>query len=598
MQVFRILNAVSFTALTVVTFQLWRQRRDEATRWITATIGVLAAVSVIGLLLPDTNERIDGGAYLWFVKAVLVALFVYPYSLYRFMASFGSGTKSLDRFAVAATAVVMAASLALPYLPDPQDDRPPWMVAYILLIVFQWASLSTITAVRLWRAGRGQPSVAGRRMRLLAVGAAALTIAILPSVGGPAEEQSLIVQGVSRVLPLVAAFLFFLGFSPPAWLRVLWRRDEENQLREVEAGLMSATTVKEVADALLPRIAQVCGSRGSLLLDSAGARIAAFNVGDADARECANAVLAGASPIRVVNVGPDVLAIPLRRGWLAVQLSPYTPLFGDEEVRLLEALGLFVDLALERVTLFEREREARQEIERATAELETLVYGVSHDLKSPIITLLGYLEYLTLDFGELLPSEGHHYLDRMKASALYMQDLIQDLLELSRIGRVQTDAEDVDLAALVSSIADELQAAHPGMRATVGTLPVVQLNPVRARQLFTNLLDNAAKHGGRPDIAIRIEGRSGPDGRAVITVADDGRGIPLQYRERVFGIFERLEGPTDRSGTGMGLAICRKIVEEVGGHIAIVEADSGTKIEMQLTPAVATAGHRQLETQR
>ena len=598
MQVFQILNAVSFTALTVLTFQLWRQRRDEATRWITATIGVLAAVSVIGLLLPDTNERIDGGAYLWFVKAVLVFLFLYPYALYRFMASFGTGTRVLDRFAVAATGAVMAASLALPYLPDPQDVRPPWMVAYILLIVAQWSSLSTITAVRLWRAGRGQPSVARRRMRLLAFGAAFLTIAILPSVGGPADEQSLVVQAIARVSPLVAAVLFFLGFSPPAWLRLLWRRDEENQLREVEAGLMSATTVDEVADALLPRIAQVCGSRGSLLLDSAGAQIASFNVTDADARQVAGAVLAGASPVRVVSVGPEVLAIPLRRGWLAVQLSPYTPLFGDEEIRLLEALGLFVELALERVNLFEREREARQEIERATAELETLVYGVSHDLKSPIITLLGYLEYLTLDFGELLPDEGHHYLDRMKASALYMQDLIQDLLELSRIGRVQTDAEDVDLGALVTSIADELRTAHPDLHVTVGELPVVRLNPVRARQLFTNLLDNAAKHGGRPDIAIRVEGRAGTDGKAVVTVADNGRGIPLQYRERVFGIFERLEGPTARSGTGMGLAICRKIVEEVGGQIAIVEADTGTKIEIHLTPAVAIADHRQLETQR
>lgn len=598
MQVFRILNAVSFTALAAVTYQQWRQRRDEATRWITATIGVLAAVSVIGLLLPDTDERIDSGAYLWFVKVVLVALFLYPYALYRFMAAFGEGTKTLDRFALGATAAVTLATLALPYIPDPQDDRPAWMVAYVLLIVAQWSSLSTITAARLWRAGRGQPSVARRRMRLLAFGAAFLTIAILPSIGGPADEQSVAVQAIARISPLIAAFLFFLGFSPPAWLRVLWRRQEESQLREVEAGLMSATTVTEVADALLPRIAQVCGSRGSLLLDSAGAQIAAFNVSDADTGQVTDAVLAGASPIRVVSVGSDVLAIPLRRGWLAVQLSPYTPLFGDEEVRLLEALGLFVDLALERVTLFEREREARQEIERATAELETLVYGVSHDLKSPIITLLGYLEYVTLDFGELLPAEGHHYLDRMKASALYMQELIQDLLELSRIGRVQTEAEDVELAPLVSSIADELRAAHPAVEVAVGDLPVVRLNPVRARQLFTNLFDNAAKHGGRPDIAIRVESHPGREGSAVVTVEDDGLGIPLQYRERVFGIFERLEGPTDRTGTGMGLAICRKIVEEVGGQIAIVDADRGTKIEIHLTPAVATAGHRQLETQR
>jgi PAS domain S-box-containing protein len=228
---------------------------------------------------------------------------------------------------------------------------------------------------------------------------------------------------------------------------------------------------------------------------------------------------------------------------------------------------------------------ANRELERANAELETLVYSASHDLKSPMVSLLGYLEYLRLDYGELLGRDGNRYLDRMADSTQYMQQLIHDLIDLSRVGRSGVEPIEVDLQRLVQVIAEDAGAANPGAELRVGRLPVVTGDPVGFRQLFTNLIENAVRHGGRPDLVVVVDGHECLDGGVELSVRDNGRGIPAEHRERVFGVFERLEGPSTSAGTGMGLAICRKIVEVLGGGIGI-EGDRGTDVRIVLPAAV------------
>jgi PAS domain S-box-containing protein len=227
---------------------------------------------------------------------------------------------------------------------------------------------------------------------------------------------------------------------------------------------------------------------------------------------------------------------------------------------------------------------ANRELERANAELETLVYSASHDLKSPMVSLLGYLEYLKLDYGEVLGQEGNRYLNRMADSTMYMQQLIHDLIDLSRVGRSGVEPIDVDLGRLVRALAEDAGTANPGIEFRVGRLPVVTGDPVGFRQLFTNLLENAVRHGGRPDLVVEVDGRDRPDGSLELSVRDNGKGVPLEHRERVFGVFERLEGPSSSQGTGMGLAICRKIVEVLGGSIGI-HGDHGTDVRIVLPTA-------------
>jgi two-component system, LuxR family, sensor kinase FixL len=224
---------------------------------------------------------------------------------------------------------------------------------------------------------------------------------------------------------------------------------------------------------------------------------------------------------------------------------------------------------------------ANRELERSNAELETLVYSASHDLKSPMVSLLGYLEYLKLDYGEALGDEGGRYLDRLFDRALHMQRLITDLIDLSRVGRSGGAAADVDLGEVVRFVAEEIAAVAPAAAVKIGALPIVAGDPVTFRQLLTNLIENAVAHGGRSDPTIAVEAAPLPDGALELVVRDDGKGIPPEHRERVFGVFERLDGTSP--GTGMGLAICRKIVELMDGTISAHGGEGGgTEIRVVL----------------
>jgi PAS domain S-box-containing protein len=233
---------------------------------------------------------------------------------------------------------------------------------------------------------------------------------------------------------------------------------------------------------------------------------------------------------------------------------------------------------------FARERVARVAAEKANAELESFVYTVSHDLNSPLISILGYIDLLETDFGASLPKEASFYLERIKVSGKFMQSLITDLLDLSRVGRAQTEPEVVDLKELVDEIADEVVGSEPEAK-VIGAedLPNIYINATRARQLFANLIQNSVKYAGRPDVHVEVKSVASGNGLVTLSVSDNGPGIPENKRDQVFGVFERLD-PT-RPGTGIGLAVCRRIVETNGGVIWIADSDAGTSVHLSL-PAV------------
>ena len=139
------------------------------------------------------------------------------------------------------------------------------------------------------------------------------------------------------------------------------------------------------------------------------------------------------------------------------------------------------------------------------------------------------------------------------------------------------------MAADGSEVAEELGARCPSAYVGIGLLPVVTMSPVRARQLVTNLLDNALVHAARPDVTVEVGSQRRPDGAARLWFADDGRGVAPEHREKVFGVFERFDdrAPGD-GGTGIGLAACRKIVDQVGATMYLADVDRGTRVEILL----------------
>src|SRR5690606_35262806 len=138
--------------------------------------------------------------------------------------------------------------------------------------------------------------------------------------------------------------------------------------------------------------------------------------------------------------------------------------------------------------------------------------------------------------GEVLGEEGGRYLERMTDCTLYMQRLIHDLIKLSRVGRVDEDPVEVDFEDLVATIVDEILPAHPDARFYASSLPSLLGDPVAYRQLMTDLRENAAQRGGRADLTVVVAATALEGGGVEISVRDNGRGVPVEYRELVFGV--------------------------------------------------------------
>lgn len=219
------------------------------------------------------------------------------------------------------------------------------------------------------------------------------------------------------------------------------------------------------------------------------------------------------------------------------------------------------------------------ELSSKNEEMEQFTYTVSHDLKSPIVTILGYLGYLHEDIKKGCVEDMLDSIGRVENAAKRMRQTIDDLLELSRVGRVTNEPIDVDVSEMLATLVDAmtLSLEKAGARIDVQPgLPIVRADPVRLREVFDNLLSNALKYGSS-EAAPQIEiGGHEADGEVRIFVRDHGPGIPPEYHEKVFGLFQRLT--KQREGTGVGLAIVKRILEVHGGRVWIESPICSSKV--------------------
>jgi signal transduction histidine kinase len=218
---------------------------------------------------------------------------------------------------------------------------------------------------------------------------------------------------------------------------------------------------------------------------------------------------------------------------------------------------------------------ANRRLEAKNAELDSFVYSVSHDLKTPLVTVDGFAGMLAEDYGDRLGDQGREYLGRLRACAQQMGHLIQDLLALSRIGRESRPPEAVPLDELVSTFRSEAGPllGSRGIEVVVRETGVLWGVRSQIEQVTRNLLSNAAKYIGatpRPLVEVGMLERGA---FVECYVRDNGIGIDARYHEKVFEIFHRLQD-VEAEGTGVGLAIAKKIVESVGGRIW-VESEVG-----------------------
>ncbi|MGH2458957.1 MAG: sensor histidine kinase [Chloroflexota bacterium] len=303
------------------------------------------------------------------------------------------------------------------------------------------------------------------------------------------------------------------------------------------------------------------------------------------------------------------LAVPLtvggeRRGvLLAIELERAERL-GISELELVRAVVGTADLVLENASLDEENERRRIEaeqlasrnaelyaMERATAdalrdsqaEMERFVYTVSHDLRAPLVTIQGFTQRVLQRAGAPLDDRARDYLDRVQKNAQRLEALINDLLQLSRIGRAELDVQPVSLKDLAEDVRGQIavQLENRGIAFVVADeIPPIVANRHRLGQVLENLVENAILYMGasRPpeQPTIRLGACEIDDGWRV-WVSDNGVGIPEEFRERVFNVFERLSAgkAAHPEGTGIGLATVKKIVDAHGGRVWIEDTPGG-----------------------
>jgi light-regulated signal transduction histidine kinase (bacteriophytochrome) len=233
---------------------------------------------------------------------------------------------------------------------------------------------------------------------------------------------------------------------------------------------------------------------------------------------------------------------------------------------------------------------ANEELQRSNKELEDFAYIASHDLQEPLRKILAFGDRFESRYKDQLSEDAIEYLDRMLRSAQRMRVLVEGLLTYARVASKDIPYRQVELQSLIREVLDDMEVTIEEQKAevVVHELPAVEANPIQLTQVFQNLIGNSLKfHKPNEPARVNIEGEIIEDGEqkkyARVRVADQGIGIPDEYQDKIFNIFQRLHGRSAYEGTGIGLAVVRRIIERHNGAIRVFSKEGkGTTFEMDL----------------
>jgi signal transduction histidine kinase len=550
-------NLALFTVVAAAAVWVWRKHRERAGLWAALTFIALAGVVDAGPLLPDEpDEQWERIA----VRVLIAALVLFPYLLYRFTLVFSPPSRRLSLLVGALTVLLVVWTFALPEVPSEGEEWPTSFLLYVAAFTLHWTLLAVVVTWRLWRAGRGEASVARRRMRLLAVAAATITAALLVAVASPNEGS--VGDLVGAVLASVSAVLFFLGLAPPTVLRLWWRRPETARVQEAIAGLMGATSEREVTERVLQPMAEIVGAKGIELHDDRGELVGAYGLRD--------------------ETEGRVVPIELEGGHLAVWTSAYAPFFGADELAALRTMASLTMLALDRARLFAHEREARAQLERADEVKTNFIALAAHELRTPVATVHGLVETIygrrsMLDAAQLEELE-----TVLRGQTARMKSLVEQLLDLSRLEAEAVAIKPVALA--VRPRVEQIVAVAAGEQAEdveidVDPHLVAELDPEALDRILSNLVVNALRYGAGP---VTVSARQN-DRHFRLVVEDNGEGVAPEFVPDLFERFTRSRETPGRTGTGLGLAIARSYAQAHRGDLVYERGDpNGARFQLVL----------------
>ncbi len=232
--------------------------------------------------------------------------------------------------------------------------------------------------------------------------------------------------------------------------------------------------------------------------------------------------------------------------------------------------------AIERSQLTAQIQHFQDRLAQSNKDLSDFTHTAAHDLKSPLRRISSYCEILAEDAADRLNDEDKTILDRMQVNAQRMQNLINSLLSYSMIEYDEEEKQQTDLKQIAEETINELKETidETAARVDVGDLPVINAYPVRMKQVLTNLVYNALKYKSSEPPYIVIDCVENDDKKITLSVKDNGQGIPQDHQDMIFKDFKRLHSNEEVEGSGLGLSICRKIIERHGGKIW-VESEPG-----------------------
>jgi len=258
--------------------------------------------------------------------------------------------------------------------------------------------------------------------------------------------------------------------------------------------------------------------------------------------------------------------------------------FTSAHEALLTGIAAQAAIAMDNARLFEQAqwvqaelKRSNEELRRANRDLEVFAYSASHDLQEPLRTIAISAQLIERNYGRQLSADDSTFLANIVTAAKRMGGLIHDLLAYTRSTKYEEGpAPTVDSGRVLAGVLDALRGTieEAGVTVTAGPLPAVPIHEARLAQLFQNLIANAVKYRAQEDPHVEIRAQSS-DGWCVFSVADNGIGIEPQFGEKIFGLFKRLHTREEYPGSGIGLAICQRVLEQYGGRIWLEQSAPG-----------------------
>jgi len=560
---------VAFVLLSVAMLADWLSHRERRRGYLALAFGSL---TLLVLIAPSLS---DAGPYGRPLIDLAILLFLLSgWALLMFRDSFIPLRASTRRFV--AVVIVLVAGFAI-FVELPTNTQAPHgalQSVALAAILITWGACVVEPIVTLWLASRGRPAVERARLRSLSLGYTGLVAVIMfGSLGG-----SLVTNDAAQLaLDLVALAivpLLFISFYPPAWLRRLWSRPEEEELRQGLHSLLTFSPDRVTqAERALEWATRLVGGKGALIIDSDSSILTYRGLNEEEAK--AVAARAAASPqageVRSPPRGSPTLVIPLEleegAGAMVLVAGAFTPLFGDDEVVRLRQYAGSITAGLDRVTLSARIRD----LEKAKTEFMNIA---SHELRGPMTVIKGYLTMLESGSLGAIAPRAMSILPLLIAKADEVNSMVEQMLEAARLeeGRFGLRKERGDIVELTELAIDSVRPmlAKHDLAVELPPAPVLaEVDSERFQIVVKNLITNAIKYSSAESPIAVVVNRNGKTAR--VMVVDQGIGIAPEDQAILFTKFGRIhrESTMHVAGSGLGLWLSREIARMHDGDIKV-----------------------------